>query len=53
MKLISRSFSTSTIIEPEFSLETEVMRSTPIKPFKLSSILRITPSSISKGDAPG
>jgi len=53
MKLMSRSFSTSTVIEPEFSLDIEVTRSTPINPFKLSSIFRITPSSISNGDAPG
>ena len=46
-------FSTSTVIVAEFSLETEVTRSTPTVPFKLSSIFRTTPSSISCGDAPG
>ena len=53
MKLMSKSSSTSTVIDPEFSLDTEVTRSTPRRPFKLSSILSITPSSISIGEAPG
>ena len=53
MKLISKSSSTSTVIDPEFSLEIEVTLSTPLKPFKLSSIFRMTPSSISAGEAPG
>ena len=38
---------------PLFSLETDVTRSTPLNPFKLSSIFKITPSSISIGEAPG
>ena len=46
-------FSTSTFTLAEFSLETEVTLSTPTIPFKLSSILRTTPSSISAGEAPG
>ena len=46
-------FSTSTFTLAVFSFEIEVTRSTPTIPFKLSSILRTTPSSISAGDAPG
>ena len=51
--LISYPFIISTLIDAAFSLEVEVMRSTPITPFKLSSIFRTTPSSISWGEAPG
>ena len=36
-----------------FSLDTDVTLSTPTRPLRLSSILSITPSSISIGDAPG
>ena len=46
-------FSTSIFTVAEFSLETEVTLSTPTIPFKLSSILSTTPSSISAGEAPG
>ena len=46
-------FSTSTFTTAAFSLDTEVTLSTPTIPFKLSSILRTTPSSISAGEAPG
>ena len=38
---------------PVFSLDVEVTLITPGIPFRFSSILRITPSSISSGDAPG
>ncbi len=44
---------TSTVTTAEFSNETDVTLSTPTIPFKLSSILRTTPSSISAGEAPG
>ena len=46
-------FSTSILTVAEFSLETDVTLSTPTIPFKLSSILSTTPSSISAGEAPG
>ena len=44
---------TSTFTEAEFSLDTDVTLSTPTIPFKLSSIFKTTPSSISSGEAPG
>ena len=43
----------STLMEAEFSCDTDVTRSTPTIPLRLSSILRTTPSSISAGEAPG
>ena len=53
MKSIFLPFSISTLIFPLFSREVEVTLSTPFNPFRLSSILRIIPSSTSCGDAPG
>ena len=53
IKSISFPFSISTLIDPAFSREVEVTRSTPCKPFRLSSILSTIPSSISWGEAPG
>ncbi len=50
---ISSSLSISTVIFPPFSRDTDVTLSTPIRPFKLSSIFKTTPSSISCGAAPG
>ena len=38
MKSIFSSFSISTVIVPLFSLDTDVTRSIPFNPFKLSSI---------------
>ena len=46
-------FTISTFINAEFSRETEVTRSMPTIPFKLSSIFNTMPSSISCGEAPG
>ena len=46
-------FKVSTLMVAEFSLDTDVTRSIPTIPFKLSSILSTTPSSISSGEAPG
>jgi len=45
--------SISTLIFAEFSLDTEVTLSIPTIPFRLFSIFRTTPYSISSGDAPG
>jgi len=50
---ISESRKVSILMVAEFSRETEVTRSIPTSPFKLSSIFRMTPSSISCGEAPG
>ena len=50
---ISSSISISTVILPPFSLDVEVTRSMPTNPFRLSSIFKTIPSSISSGAAPG
>ena len=51
--LISYPFKISTEIFAEFSDDVDVTLSTPTNPFKLSSIFKTIPSSISCGEAPG
>ena len=43
----------SMLTTPTFSEEVEVTRSIPSRPSRFSSILRMTPSSTSSGEAPG
>ena len=50
---ISKSSSVSIIILPVSSRDVDVTLTIPGIPFKLSSILYMTPSSISSGEAPG
>ena len=52
-RLMSKSVNTSILTVPEFSLEMEVMRSIPSRPFRFLSIFSTTPSSTSLGEAPG